>query len=156
MDGWSVSEWSGGARMEKRLCEGSDRFRRIKIVRRKMLDMLGSRITIQERNEGESNIEKVYHATQSTMFGTDVVKCTICLLNISYQGVVSECGHMFHYICQRRWESISQKCAICRQQIDDNGKKWGVQGLWLKLIVKLTIKERIEVAEPLRKTLESK
>lgn len=156
MDGWSVSKWADGVRIHKRLRENSDRFRKIKVVRSNMLDVLGSRISDVERNEALFNMEKVHHVMQSTVLESNKMQCAICLLIINCEAIVMECGHMFHYVCAREWGWRSLKCAVCRQNIHINGKKIGVTGLWLKFMTRLTIKERMEVTEPLRIIRESK
>lgn len=156
MDGWSVTEWVNGARRHRRLPENSDRFRRIKIVRMNMVNILDGRLTNSEKNEAMTNMNKVYHAMQTSMLESDKMECAICLNMISYEAVITDCGHVFHYHCQLKWETISKKCAICRQDSNKSNRKMGVQGLWLKFTGKMTIQERIQATAPLAEANESK
>lgn len=151
MDGLHIGEWIDGARGCKELDENSERFRKIQLVRANMLKELGERINDSEKTEGFRNLKKVYHVMQSAMLESDEETCSICLLSISYEGVVTDCGHMFHYECEKEWCRRSRICAVCRQNVKMKGigKKIGVQGLWLKFMSRLTIKERMQVLEPM-------
>lgn len=158
MDGWSVSEWENGARMSRTLLEDSDRFRKIMRVRMNILDILvvEDRITKKEKREVVKFIGKVYHTLRTSKLPSDGIECSICLLDIDADAVITECGHMFHFKCQRSWEVRRTTCAVCRQITNKYGKKMGVTGLWLKLASRLTVGERIKVIEPLNPRIESK
>jgi hypothetical protein len=43
--------------------------------------------------------------------------CPICFAEMSRDICVLECGHVFHRICQETWQSVSNSCPVCREEV---------------------------------------
>ncbi|KAL4701939.1 hypothetical protein ACJJTC_014572, partial [Scirpophaga incertulas] len=48
--------------------------------------------------------------------------CVICsdMLDLSENGCVIKCGHLFHYVCLMQWMQRSRSCPQCRIVVTEN------------------------------------
>jgi hypothetical protein len=43
--------------------------------------------------------------------------CSICLIDIDTNSIVTSCGHIYHKKCFNRWMKRRRTCPICRKNI---------------------------------------
>lgn len=93
--------------------------------RRLVVNRGASQNTI-ERNTFPHKYKKI---TRSGCDGEDnVEKCTICLSEFEDNEEVRRlpCMHLFHVVCVDQWLTTNKRCPICRVDIEEHLKDFGL------------------------------
>lgn len=119
-------------------------------LKRNILSVLNRKmcITNEEEKEAEEEILLYSNKVKSKTIPEDNIKCEICSeFIINEPLMLITCGHMVHEQCQTDWlyASISKlKCYTCGEKIRND---FILEGIWTRLIARLSIQERIDLTE---------
>lgn len=119
---------------------------RTETVKKRVLYLLKeyNNISEEELNEAETEILCYSKDLKSPKNINDDVNCTLCSKVIENKcAVMLNCGHIFHVEC-RDQQTVKYKCSICGQK---SGKEFDLEGIWLRLMPRLSYTDRYHVLD---------